>query len=290
MNKIKFIANKDTNYVFHMLSVAKCGYDNAYGQQYRMRYPQEDLAVFKINEELLTVCGGEHCGLLYGLMVGEPATAKISAKEYYNSLIEVGKAIISGNIPEKIDKDLIPYTDTILSLSEIMVKHYDDYIVNIWETEKGKIENYILKLQDYFEKSDFTQKAEELLGCQLQSDYFTATLVTSVEDGAEAIDISESQDVFGIERDYLDAVYFIGHEFIIYLLFEVLANENAFKNFETWSLTEGLAEYYLKKIMGDTRFFNNQQKYVEYYESCEKKAQLSAVELYGMALRADMQI
>ena len=29
MNKIKFIANPDTNFIFHMFSVAKCGYDNA---------------------------------------------------------------------------------------------------------------------------------------------------------------------------------------------------------------------------------------------------------------------
>jgi len=55
------------------------------------------------------------------------------------------------------------------------------------------------------------------------------------------------QDVFVIERYYLAAVYFIGHEFIIYLLFGVLTDENVFKTFETWCLTEGLAEYYLKK-------------------------------------------
>ncbi len=33
MNKIVFAVNKDTNYVFHMLSVSKCGYDNAYGEK-----------------------------------------------------------------------------------------------------------------------------------------------------------------------------------------------------------------------------------------------------------------
>ena len=38
INKIKFVANRDTNYVFHMLSVAKCGYDNEYGEKYRTRY------------------------------------------------------------------------------------------------------------------------------------------------------------------------------------------------------------------------------------------------------------
>ena len=77
------------------------------------------------------------------------------------------------------------------------------------------------------------------------------------------------------------------HEFIIYLLVEALADENAFKNLETWSLTEGLAEYYLKKIMGDTRFFSKQQKYVEYYENCEKEFPMSAVQLYRKAMAAN---
>ena len=288
MNKIKLVANRDTNYVFHMLSVARCGYDNEYGEQYRTRYSQEDLNILKDNENLITVCGGEHCGLLYGLLVCEPACAKVSAKEYYNSMIEIGTEIKNGNVPDGIDKEKIQYTDIIIKISEIMVKYYDNYIENVWEEEKSKICKYIPKLQDFFEKTDFTEKAEELLGVHLQSNWFSATLVTSVAGGAEAIDISKSQDVFGIERDYLDAAYFIGHEFIIYLLFEVLANENAFKTLETWPLTEGLAEYFLKKIMGDTRFFNKQQKYVEYYENCEKKKPLSAVELYRLALKADI--
>ena len=76
MNKIKFAANKDTNYVFHMLSVARCGYDNAYGEKYRRHYAEEDLMVISQNRELLTVCGGEHCGELFWLMVSEAACAK----------------------------------------------------------------------------------------------------------------------------------------------------------------------------------------------------------------------
>ena len=285
MNKIKLVANKDTNYVFHMLSVAKCGYDNEYGKRYRGRYSQADLNILKASENLITVCGGEHCGLLYGLLVSEPACARVSAKEYYDSMIDIGTAIKNGNVPDGIDEEKIQYTDTIISISDIMVKYYDDYIENIWEEEKSKIDNYIPKLHDYFETTDFTEKAEELLGCHLQSDWFSATLVTSIAGGAEAIDISESLDVFGIERNYPDAVYFIGHEFIIYLLFEVLANESASHTHETWALTEGLAEYYLKKIMGDTRLFKNHQKYVEYYENCEKNLPMSAVELYRQALK-----
>lgn len=284
MNKIRFIANKDTNYVFHMLSIAKCGYDNEYGTKYRAIYPPEDLAVIKRNEDLLTACGGQHCGALFGLMVSQPACAYVSAKDYYNGLIQLSNEILNGSIPEDIDESLIPYTGIIIEISEIMVKHYDYYIENIWKHEKQKIEQYIPGLFDLFENSLFTEKAENLVG-NLDSDYFTATLVTSVAGGAEAIDISNEQDMFGIERTYTDAFYFIGHEFIIYLLIKALSNVNAFNSFETWDLTEGLAEYYLKKIMRDTRFFNEQQKYVKFYEELANCSSLSAVELYKAALK-----
>lgn len=60
------------------------------------------------------------------------------------------------------------------------------------------------------------------MGCDLPGETFTATLVTSVKNGAEAIDISPELDVFGIVRDPMDAFYFIGHKFIIYLLFTAL--------------------------------------------------------------------
>lgn len=286
MNRIKLVANKDTNYVFHMLSVAKCGYDNEYGKQYRSRYAQEDLNVLKVHEDLITVRGGEHCGFLYGFLVGEPACANVSAKEHYLSLIDIGKAIKSGNVPDGISQEGIKYTDTILSISEVMVKYYDDYVENIWETEERRIRQYMPKLQEHFEKTGLTEKAETLLGCHLRSDWFSAMLVTSVAGGAEAIDISENQDVFGIEKNIWDNFCLIGHEYIIYLLFDALDGENAFKTPETWALTEGLAEYYLQKIVGKTSMFNNQQTYVQYYKSCEKGQPLSAAQLYRQALKA----
>lgn len=279
MNKIIFAANKDTNYVFHMLSVARCGYDNAYGDYYRKYYPEEDLAVFKENEKMLTVCGGEHCGVLHGLIVSEPACAKISAKDYYAKLIRMAD---NGEVPE----DFQQYTDIVCYISAVMIKHYDYYVDNIWPYEKKKIESYIPQILSYFEKTGFTDKAEELVGCKLLNEYFTATFVTSVENGAEAIDISKEQDVFGIVREPLHEFYFIGHEFIIYLLFNALRDEkNAFQN-ETWNLTEGLAEYYLKKITGSSGILNIDQKYVEVYEKCEGNEKRLAVELYRMGLQA----
>lgn len=279
MNKIRFTANKDTNYVFHMLSVAGCGYDNPYGDRYAPRYPQEELAVLKQYETLITVCGGVHCGALYGIFVCEAACAKLSAKEYYTELIHRATA-------DDLPPDLAEYREAICRLAAVMVKYYDDYVENIWSIEQRKITQYIPAVQKLFEDCNFTEQAEAAVGAQLPCDYFTATLVTSVENGAEAIDISVEQDVFGIERTPVDAFYFIGHEFIIYLLFEALKGENAFRGPDTWNITEGLAEYYLKQILGDTRFFNTHEKYVRFFEQANCQKNFNAAELCRKGLEA----
>ena len=277
MNKIKFAANKDTNYVFHMLSVAKCGYDNAYGEFYRHRYPKEDLALIKENETLLTVCGGQHCGFLFGTLVAGAACAKVPAKEYYADLIRMSE---HHEVPQEFEE----YTDIVCKISNVMIKHYDDYINTIWETEQKKITEYIPRVLSLFEDANFTEKAEKAVGCELPNDFFTATLVTSVKNGAEAIDISTEQDLFGIEREPIDAFYFIGHEFIIYLLVGALKHENAFRSLDTWNITEGLAEFYLKQVMGDTRFFDSHQKYVKFFEECCRSEKLTAAGLYRKGL------
>ena len=273
MNTLRFTANPDTNYVFHMLSVARVGYDNAYGARFRNDYPAEDLAVLKSYEDLLTVCGGEHCGALYYMMVTLPACAEQSAKEYYTDLLDEA---ISGPVPP----DAEVYRPIVADICRVMIRHYDDYVARIWPGQEADIRRYIPQVEARFASSDFTARAVELVGCGLPGETFTATMVTSVENGAEAIDISKEQDVFGIVRNPVDAFYFIGHEFIIYLLKTALKDEDAFRSFETWPITEGMAEYYLKRILGDTRFFTEQAKIVDFLE---QQPELPAEELYRLA-------
>ena len=273
MNTLHFTANPDTNYVYHMLSVARVGYDNAYGARFRPDYPAEDLAVLKGYEELLTVCGGEHCGELYHMMVTLPACAEQSAKEYYTDLLDEA---ISGPVPPEAEV----YRPIVADICRVMIRHYDDYVARIWPGQEADIRRYIPQVEARFASSDFTARAVELVGCGLPGETFTATMVTSVENGAEAIDISKELDVFGIVRNPVDAFYFIGHEFIIYLLKNALKDEDAFRSFETWPITEGMAEYYLKRILGDTRFFTEQVKIVDFLE---QQPELPAAELYRLA-------
>lgn len=278
MNKIGFCIHPDTNFVYHMLSVARCGYDNAYGEKYRSRYPAEDLQIIKRYEKELTVSGGEHCGAWYDLMVCIPARAEQKAVDFYGYLLE---CVRTGDVPE----EWLPHAEGIAAVCRVMVKHYADYVEHIWPDEKTKMEAYYPEILRLFEESRFTEKAEACVGCTLPAQQFQCMLVSGIAKGPQAIDISPGQDVFGIERTKEDAFYFIGHEFIIYLLKEALKNEDAFQRLETWKVTEGLAEYYLKRILGSSGCsFHAQQAYVSYWESLPGHEQMHAVQLYRLGM------
>ena len=128
---------------------------------------------------------------MYGLLVGEPACGKMPAKEYYHGLIDIGNQLLEGRQIEGIYEGYIPYTRDIIEIALVMVKYYDHYKENVWKREKERIKQYIPGVLERFEETGFTEKAEALVGCNLKSDVFTATLVTSVAGGAEAIDISK---------------------------------------------------------------------------------------------------
>lgn len=251
MNKFRAEVNRETNYVYHMLSVAQCGYDNDYGRRYASLHRRDDLAVLKGYERLLTVSGGEHRGELYGPLIAWPATGSEQADSFYRRLVT--------NPPKDYERETA-------EIAGVMLRGYDVYIQRVWPEDQAVLLDYAARIQRRFEEADFTARAEELVGIELPND-FRAMLCNSLAYGAEGIDVSEDQDVFGIDRDEEDALFFMGHEFIIFLLKRALRDADAFARMETWPLTEGLAEYYLKRLMGTARFFNACAKQTALFEA-----------------------
>lgn len=289
MNRVRTKVSKETNYVYHMLSVARCGYDNDYGKKYCCYHKSEDLSVLKKQESYLTVCGGEHIGELYfEVIVGTPANGLCCAKDYYTDLVDVfsGKK----NFSEYFDAmELVfkysEYKENIVKIASVMRDNYDIYINLIWPEIKDPIIAYAQRVEIIFENSCFTERAEKMIGVKLDSDYFYATLCNSLSYGAEAIDISKEQDVFGIDRTEQDEFMFIGHEYLIYLLMKSLASTKAFSSLETWKLTEGLAEFYLELIIGTSGFFEQQRKYIDSYKKLHNRnPRLTAKELFEKVL------
>ena len=109
-------------------------------------------------------------------------------------------------------------------------------------------------------------------------------MVTSIQNGAEAIDISGHGDIFGISRSPRGQFSFHRAFFYhSYLLKQALRGEDAFRRFETWELTEGLAEYYLKELTGKT-LFAEAGKWNNLYARYAREGNPSTAELYRKAL------
>ncbi len=116
-----------------------------------------------------------------------------------------------------------------------------------------------------FGESAFADRAGRAVGCGLPGAGFTAEMTALVEGGAEGIDISPEQDVFGIEREPEWAFRFIAHEYVIFLLRRALAGEDAFRSVETWAITAGLAEHYLQKALGGGAPFGPGSRYADFF-------------------------
>ena len=279
MNKIRLLVHPDTCFIFHMLSVSKCGYENDHGAKYRSLYAPNDLAILHKYEPLLTVQGGEYCGKLYWHLVAQPACGKMSAMEFYHAFPQSAEA-----------KHLAEFHRPISEICSVMERCYPIFQKDVWPQSKAAIENYIVPLADRFDESKFTDCAEQLVGCTLIAPAFYALMTDSMENGAEGIDIAPDMDVFSITRSYEEAYTFIAHEFIIYLLKSALQGTSAFQSVATWPITEALAEYYLQQIVGQNSIFTLQEKWRVFYEELAiEHPDLTPVDLYRAA-EAALQI
>lgn len=258
MNKIRIEVNPITNYIFHMLSVSGVGYDNEYGRRWRNTLPEADIAVLKKYERQLTVKGGEHCGEWYVPLVCAPARGDVPPEDYYAHMDDPDMA----------------------EVCRVLGGHYQDYLRDVYPETLRELEPYAAQLQQLLDESDLVARAEALVGVSIPA--FRVMLCNSLAGGAEAIDISPDQDVFGNGRAPEGKSLFIGHEYIIYLLKKALAGTAAFQTWETWPITEGLAEYYLTRLCGESGAFQQMQDVMDFYG--QQRAGLSARELY---LRAE---
>jgi len=125
MNKIRVEIDPITNYVYHMLSVAGVGYDNAYGRRWRHTLPESDLAVLRKHEKQLTVKGGEHCGEWYGPLVCEAARGDVPPEAYYTAIENPDMA----------------------EVCRVLGAHYQEYLRTVYPETLRELEPYAARLQ-----------------------------------------------------------------------------------------------------------------------------------------------
>jgi len=310
--KIQSVVSKNCNFVYHMLAVSNCGYVNDYGSTYKHLHADTDLQTLKNNEQHLTVSGGEHQGDLYFLCVALPASLddEIPVSEYFEALADL---FGTGEIERNFETYRDIYEQSFSSVAEVslnsfrefysanealkkeiaeitavMKDNYGIYSEEVWEKSLAELSVVAAELNKEFANADYESKWEELLDYKYGQDAFLALMCNSMDNGPNAINISEEKDVFYHLGEYTSTAKFISHEFGIYLLMDVLADTEAFQVYSYYGLTEGLAEYYNMVVSGGLTDWNAGAEYIDFYtqlrdddpEITAKEMFLRAVDFY----------
>lgn len=267
MGKITCVYDKDTNFFFHLLSVAKVGYDNAYGEKYHDSVSKEDAATLKKYEKELTMKGGEYNGKIFwtGMYAGNAQDAIHTIQS-------------EGGFP-----GFESYTDALLEIFGIFLKYHDDYCERIWPEENKRLAQAAQEWQERFDEEGLEEKAEKLVGITSET-MFYASLICSIGHGVEAI-LCETEDgsvydLLSIDRDYNSARAMFLHEYIIALLGKRIPF-----SIETYNQIEGLAEYYTEELIGKTYNFTDMNTYIEFYRMKLSEKPYTPEELLEMAVQ-----
>jgi len=295
---LRVSVNQTSNFIYHVLSVAGIGYDNAYGRAYRSLHKPDHLDRLKAHEDLLRVEGGQHCGRLYGLLVAKPACAESydQLRYYYQNLHDLfslkdpvlvgrmypdlGDAFLDPNIQDWPSAYMFLWdwlgqdADLILDLVSIFQEALVTYETLIWPQVEGELLTYKRDLEACLPE-DLESSWEKLLGQGLKDD-FNVLICQGLEGGAQAIDISPSKDVFGIDQACHDLMTFISHEVGIYIIRDLLDQDLKDDLMTYWLALESLATYYNLQVLDqEASDFTGDNPYLAFYGGLEDQGSLS---------------
>jgi len=268
MNKIDVKINKITNYIYHMMSVSKCGYDNTYGNTYGNIHTQSDLNTLKNNEELLTAIGGKHFGRLYSVFVSTPAALEDENvfinylegirdlflnqnpaknfdkyKEIYQCAYTAHKFVVSEQSSFDFFNSLVDIKKTIVEICNILIKNYTLYYESVWKKSMMELESKRELIFRYL-NNDIESEWVKIIDYEYPYQEFEVLLCNSISGGVQAIDIAYNKDVFDANMDVETILQYISHEFGIFILKDRLEQEQLFDFHSNYDVIESVIEFY----------------------------------------------
>lgn len=310
MKRITCSANKPSNYIYHMLSIAKVGYDNNYGNRYRAIHNSRDLDYLKDNEIHLTVSGGEHCGKWYGVLIAEPANAKdmIYLRNYYDQLIRLfdsrqfNKCIRdflsewgnSNDIAFDYSHELYNQTfelfiedaTPIVKIAKIFLESIVIYESQVWPD----VCTELFEFKDELEKrlnnhSNLITLWEQSINETFDAPLFEVVLCNSIENGPQAINISRYKDIFGVSESVEDLIGFISHEIGSFIILSKLSYEMQKDLNKYWLCLESLSTYHNRKILyeNDELFYNENQYFQIFNKIYEEQPNIRLLDVLKQA-------
>ena len=314
MNKITVSLSKNANYIYHMLSVSACGYENQYGEKYKDIHHITELEILNKNKDLLTVKGGSYFGRLYSVFVSTPAAIEDediflnyfeglkdlflndnpienyeTYKEVYQTAYAAHRFVVTKQSSIDFYHYLIDLKKPILEICEVLINNYSIYHEYVWQKSKQELEKK-KELLDKMLYLDNVMNWEKILNHKYPFDKFEVLLCNAISGGAQAIDIAYNKDIFDAEMDVETIVQYVSHEFGIYILKDRLKQEDIdiYSNYE---VVESVIEYFNPITYKKLVFGNNQNNIIEQIKNITSSgSSISIVEIIYNIIKKGLTI
>jgi hypothetical protein len=175
------------NYVFHLLAVARVGFDSDYATRYRDTVPSDDLAVLDRHRDLLA-WGDGRMGALTSIFVFFPVYLNLAKPddcvEYYDMVAAGAKSGSSASLLSRygeamerqrfwvapgdfLSEPLGPaanHKDAVAELSRVFGRSYSTYLEKVWPREKTELDARATVLNRRLREENIIGRWEALVG------------------------------------------------------------------------------------------------------------------------------
>lgn len=270
-----FSAPFGANYFWHILAVARIGYDSEYATTYRRTIAADDLSYLGSNRSYLVFAEGEG-GDLAGLFSAFPAWLRLSDPEdlrrYFAAL---DSALHRGTLEPFIDAfpdanwsdrfmaealahpDFPDDRDALLDISrhlaEIYQRSWPAYEEHVWPDAESALLRRATDLQKHFDATDYIRQWEQLLGMAFAGPHYDIALCFANKNGPDYNSLGYDSNLIYYDKPLTKTCQFVSHEIATHLLIDLYfeyAKSGKYEHRALYAAYETLAMFYNRKLLG----------------------------------------
>jgi hypothetical protein len=268
-------ASLGLNYVFHLLAVARVGFDSDYADRYAATLMAKDRVVLDEHRDLLTFGMGS-AARLCDYFFWFPSFLNLNTRGefeiYVNLVVSCIRDSDFGPFIKRYDVDfqalnlwwqtveadsLLDWKDdrdTIGVLGQVLLRNLKAYLRSVWPAERPRLLDIKGRIERHFRTADYIRRWEEITGLSFKTPEFRVELCAAIENGPNANSISYDRVMFYSETPFPKMLHFISHEIGTHILIDLLKEQRQSGRFpwpELYAACETLAKFYNTLVIGE---------------------------------------
>lgn len=272
-----------SNYLWHLLVVARIGYKNTeYEEMYKNTIDSADIHYLNQHASYL-VFGEGRSGIFTWPLIFLPSYLELESKNdftrYYQILQNAFttrnfKEIVSSYPTVKWDDPFIKMSSQLFFLSDDEIKELDEeiekhlpvlnkltriilhnissYEKHVWPIAKQDMEKRLLFLQNYFNSHNYIMLWEEFMNTQFKEEKYYIQLNYASKNGSDANSLSYDKNIFFYDYPIERTIEFISHEVGTHIVFPDFINYSDTCRFDAnklYAAYEVLLMWYNRKVL-----------------------------------------